>query len=172
MSPAKQLLGQMESTRSEKSPGHAKTVQWDLVEKQFRNTFARQSVRTNEFGNVSEALQLQRYEPLSREELAALKWTNLPAREPYAKRYPRGHCRSITPPTQWQTEQRDQFRTFLDSPDKDGPGKYAEPVFSNQNFLVGDGQNMDLVDVEDQENQAPLNTTERKEGKTVKIAQD
>ena len=68
---------------------------------------------------------------------------------------------------------RDKYRTFMESPDKDGPGKYAEPVFSNENYLVGDGQNMDLVDVEDQENQAHgLNTGERKTGKTVQIAGD
>ena len=73
----------------------------------------------------------------------------MPVREPYAKRYPRGHARSITPPTHYQTEQRDKFRRFMESPDKEGPGKYAEPVFSNANLLVEDGQNLDLIDVED-----------------------
>ena len=73
----------------------------------------------------------------------------MPERESYAKRYPRGHARSITPPTHWQTEMRDKFRTFCESPDKEGPGKFAEPVFSNENYLVGDGHNMDLVEVDD-----------------------
>ena len=72
----------------------------------------------------------------------------MPKKESYAKRYPRGHTRSITPPKHWQTEQRDQFRQFTESPDK-----FAEPVFSNQNLIVTEGQNDDLADVEDQENQ-------------------
>ena len=40
---------------------------------QFKDTFARRTVRTNEFSNVSEALQLQRYDPIQRDELAELK---------------------------------------------------------------------------------------------------
>ena len=40
---------------------------------QFKDTFARKSVRTNEFSNVSEALKLQRYDPIQRDELAELK---------------------------------------------------------------------------------------------------
>ena len=43
------------------------------IVEQFKNTFARRTVRTNEFGNVSEALCLQRYEPIQRDELNALK---------------------------------------------------------------------------------------------------
>ena len=43
------------------------------IVEQFKNTFARRTVRTNEFGNVSEALCLQRYEPVQRDELNAIK---------------------------------------------------------------------------------------------------
>ena len=44
----------------------------NIVE-QFKHTFARRTVRTNEFGNMSEALCLQRYEPIQRDELNTLK---------------------------------------------------------------------------------------------------